>query len=253
MQRVLKGAECLGEWKFNSEPGSVLGKGTIGTVYLLCRYIGRKKKLRDCAGAAKVQRLGSNRELIMFQNEVKAQKEFQGIGPEIHGTCLIRKKKQNYGIIVMEKIDQTLDQYLSKRRSRDALNKVGEQMTAILAELKSRKLTHGDLALFNVGLIGERLVLIDFDRAAVKPSEYSPKVDLLRLFVEFRKSTQARGTKKTNSKNLTFIRNNWFEAWRVALGISKRQVDVKKSAKEHDAMWTREYRKYCVKAKVKCL
>ena len=87
-----------------------LGQGAFGSVLLICD----KNKTSDCK-ALKVVKIKKREQLTDFLDEIKYGRLFSkyGLGPEIFDTLLLnRPNGKKLGIIVMEKIDITLEKFL---------------------------------------------------------------------------------------------------------------------------------------------
>ena len=229
---------CINQWV----PTTILGVGTVGTVFLSCK----KNNTKTCA-AMKIQLIENKDDETLFKEEIKKQKSFKPYAPTVYDTCIILDKNETkYGIIIMETLGTELDSYLTKKLTTTKLLKVVDDITEILVFCKKNKLTHGDLALFNIAFNSKNnLVFLDFDRASNK---FYPLVDYLRLHIEMFVKTQSKGTKKLNNDNLKFLQKHLWR-WAEALDL---QVP-KLTANEMDEFWVREYSKYCVAAGVKCL
>ena len=230
---------CINQWV----PMSILGVGTVGTVFLSCR----KTNNKNCA-AMKIQLIENKNDEKLFLEEIKKQKHFEKYAPTVYDTCIINdNNKTRYGIIIMETLGMELDLYLTKKLTNTQLTKVVDDITNILHFCKQNKLTHGDLALFNIAFNSKNnLVFLDFDRAS---SKFYPLVDYLRLHIEMFVSTQSNGTKKIHKDNLIFIRKH-LSKWANALDV---QVPSQLTAKAADALWIQEYTKYSKAEGIKCL
>ena len=104
-----------GIWNGNDEDDNYvikdcLGQGAFGSVLLICD----KNKTSDCK-ALKVVKIKKREQLTDFLDEIKYGRLFSkyGLGPEIFDTLLLnRPNGKKLGIIVMEKIDITLEKFL---------------------------------------------------------------------------------------------------------------------------------------------
>jgi predicted Ser/Thr protein kinase len=207
-----------------------LGKGEVGTVF----YVSKDSK-EDCY-AVKIELIDSKyNPTFAFNNEVKSQKAFAPYAPHIYVSGIYDLK---IGFIIMDLIDETLDEYLVQQRTPQELDDVIQKIGNALEFLKKKKLTHGDLALFNIGFLksDRKLVFIDFDRATYNTLHYSPCVDKLRLITEFYITAQSKGVKRMHLSNMRYIRSHGFRRWWNL---------TKVNAKETEKELVNAYKKYC--------
>ena len=230
---------CIAGWKV----GKLLGIGTVGTVWAICND--REGK---CA-AIKIQEMTTKKEKLSFLNEVENQKAFAPYAPRVYTSCTIESNTYIYAAVVMEIMGDELDKCLThKRMSKAKLNQIGKQVLNICEFLQASRITHGDLALFNLAFDKEgELKMIDFDRSSKK--FFCPEVDFFRLQLELYKSFQSNGTKNIPTKNLSFLRKEWLHRWAQALGGQQ----PARTGGEADANWEHHYEKYCKKARILCL
>ena len=82
---------CINQWV----PMSILGVGTVGTVFLSCR----KTNNKNCA-AMKIQLIENKNDEKLFLEEIKKQKHFEKYAPTVYDTCIINDNndKTRYGI-----------------------------------------------------------------------------------------------------------------------------------------------------------
>lgn len=229
---------CIRQWQI----GHVLGVGTVGTVILAC-----KKKNKHCA-AMKIQVLHNKTERHSFETELKNQQAFLPYAPKIYDHCLYSDKQSGveFGILIMELLDEELDRYLTQKRSKEEIAAIGERIKDMLLFMKQKGYTHGDLALFNLAFVKNGpLVMLDFDRAST--SVYAPAVDTLRLQTEMTKSTQSANTKSILPAHLRDLKR-FVPQWHKALGTAQ-----PKTAKDADRAWEEAYEVYCKEAHIKCL
>lgn len=223
----------------------LLGKGTVGTVFLSCV----KKKNSHCY-AMKVQKIRNKEEERNFLAESSMQTLFDGIGPTLYESITITSRTSNtkYGVIIMDLLGDTLDVRLANPRlSVTDIDAIASQITGIFKELKRRRITHGDLALFNFAFDdGDNLKLVDFDRSS---AQYHPMVDFLRVHLELFLSKLSIGTTRIPANVLRRLRSNVPE-WGYVL--FNRETTIEK-ADVVEQLWIEEYERYCKKAKVKCL
>lgn len=237
--KIIKQFPCIRGWNV----GKVLGVGTVGTVVCACNK--EKKKKKKCA-ALKVQVLRNKAEMKSYMTEIYNQKKFGEFAPKVYGDCTIQSDGVTYGVIIMELLEVELDKFLEKKRSLDVMQKIGRRITEMIRFMWSKKLTHGDTALFNLAFTKRgKLVMLDFDRASTEV--YRPEVDTLRLQIETVRSTQSKNTKVIHKDNLRFLKN-FTGKWHAA--AETRPVP---GASEADEAWVNAYEEYCKEAGIKCL
>jgi len=229
---------CMDDWKM----GELLGQGTAGKVY-------RVEKDGKMA-AAKIQILKNSIDVDRFKREVQNQKAFGRYAPEIYLDCVEKRDKStSFGVIIMEPIDIELDNWLSTPQNSTELANLVQDISSIGKYCIKHKLTHGDLALFNIARTHSgRWVFIDFDRAST--SVFRPDVDIYRLQLEIQSPPKDRSmnSKPLNSANVKWLRKNaiapWQAAWQQPNAFNSSQVSVE---------WENAYEDYCVAANIKCL
>lgn len=236
---MLDETPCIRGWDINK----VLGIGTVGTVFLACQKTNSSK----CA-AMKVQVLANQQDRKSFQEELEKQEKFNPYAPKLYEKCIATDTKGGlFGIIVMEPLGLELDAYLSSKRSTDELNMVGRSIETILRFCHSKKITHGDLALFNIAFNSQnKLVFLDFDRAS--SHGYHPEVDFWRLFIELFESTRSNGTKPIHGSNTEYLKR-FLPDWAMALGVAY----VPMTPEQGEEVWVEAYTKFCKAENVKCL
>ena len=229
---------CLSKYNFlKARNVRLLGIGTVGTVFLSCGG--------NICVAVKIMEMVNKEELEEFHHEVMMQKQFHGIGPDLYNSCTLRKNGKIYGAIVMEKMFIELDSYLSYPRKKKELISIGNQLTGIIANMTDKRITHGDLALFNISVTDDGIVkLIDFDRSSV--NIFMPEVDVYRIIGEMYDPSSTKNTKKMPRKNTDTLLQ-FSEKWLQAAGLET--IDPK----EAEDKWYDAYEIYCVKANIKCL
>jgi len=123
----------------------------------------------------------------LWVHEIKCLKAFSnaGVGVKFISSCIVYLPDNNmglFGVHIMQKVDGILMDYLEKEIPIEELEHIGNSMTDIFIKMKKANLTHGDLALFNIGYVNstpKKLVLFDYDKA--KTDRYYPDVDILRV------------------------------------------------------------------------
>lgn len=154
----------------------ILGIGENGTVYNMLSNTSNKEvavKILECS-------------YDEYQYEVQNQNMMYPFSCKIFEHFY----DSGYGIIVMQKCDQTLMEYLYIERTSGELLNITSCLVCLLQMLIDRKVIHGDLALFNIGVIEEHgdvlLVLLDFGESLsfCNRSDLEKNLDYLRLYVE---------------------------------------------------------------------
>ena len=135
------------------------------------------------------------------ETEHKIQEKFYPFAPKIYMTRQFKDGEDTYVIIVMEKLGESLLDYLTKERSDEEIDKVIDDLKEYLIFAKRSKLTHGDLALFNLAFrrSNKKLIPFDFDRAS---SEYDKFIDVYFLIYNFCHVEGTVGHEKLFQKNL---------------------------------------------------
>ena len=229
---------CMDDWKM----GALLGQGTAGKVYRVFRD--------GTVAAAKIQILKNAIEVDRFKREVQNQKAFGRYAPMIYLDCVEKRDKNtSFGVIIMELIVTELDNWLTTPQDSTELAHLVQDISSIGKYCIKHKLTHGDLALFNIAQTHSgRWVFIDFDRAST--SVFRPDVDIYRLQLEIQSPPKDRSmnSKPLNSANVKWLRKNaiapWQAAWQQPNAFNSSQVSVE---------WENAYEDYCVAANIKCL
>jgi hypothetical protein len=231
---------CLSRYNNRSE---LLGVGTVGTVFLMCE----KKDSSQCH-AVKIQLLNSNIERRLFHLERANQFAFSPFAPTIFQHCVQKLPGgREVGVVSMQPIDTELDEYLTKARTSAELRAVVSGITQALKFLVAQRLTHGDLALFNIAYGDGKWQFIDFDRSSTKI--YAPAVDILRLISEWSVSSRSQGTKPIKRSNVKFIKKHGLPAWSALFP----EVRIPASVGDINMAWEDAYENYCRSAGVLCL
>lgn len=228
---------CLAKW----QRGRILGRGTSGIVYAVTRD--------GLSAAAKLQRLTTRAQVDKHERELRNQEAFSPHAPQLIFHCMERQGKHWQAAMVMEQIEVELDRWLSTKRSPSELQDMVDQVAAIGRFCVQNKLTHGDLALFNVARSQTgRWMFIDFDRASTRV--FRPDVDLLRLQMELLSPPKYRSTntQPLHASNVAWLRKHALPAWKTAWK-QPNQFNDPTTAKQ----WERSYEEYCHAAQIPCL
>ena len=154
---------CMRKWKITH----FLGNGTEGYVFA-CR-----SKKGSKTGALKIQPM---KDKSATRRQVKIHKKFAALGlsPKIHSHCTKVKMGSTVLFLNMDRIDTTLRQWLTKRRSTKMIDLLVERLFDILRVMRENGVTHGDFHLSNIGFVFRRdsspgkIQLIDIDAASTK-------------------------------------------------------------------------------------
>ena len=230
---------CLKGWII----GQYLGVGTIGTVFEACNEDG------SICAAIKMCELTTADEVRTYEQEVHVQTKFASlnIGPRVFDNCTVKDVTSGryYTVIIMEKMGQELDDYLTSRRTNKELDHIISQLKILFSLLEKNRVTHGDLALFNIAFDeNNTLKFIDYDRAST--SVYDPETDIYRLQSEFYDPTDTENTKPIDEYNRLYILDSML--------ILTNIIKVKPVKDQHSSYyWYKHYITYCKKARIACL
>jgi serine/threonine protein kinase len=132
----------------NYEIYDYINEGANGAVYLICN----KKNNGDCK-ALKIAILENKEKIDDFLAEVKYNQIFAqyNLGPKIYSHKIFPFKQDTYGLIVMEKIDGTLEDLLKTRKSKEVLDTIMNWIEYSIKMMCKYNLTHGDLHWGNIG------------------------------------------------------------------------------------------------------
>jgi len=148
------------------------------------------------------------------------------------------------GVLVMERLDQRLDDYLAEPRSEDEIAQIASEIREAITAVSSAGATHGDLALFNIGLLDGRVVLFDFDDSSIEYA--SILVDATRVLMETYSSTQSDGTHPIDSRNAALLRKE-LKPWVLELMQDEEFIDGDSfTASALEQIWLEVYNDYCV-------
>ena len=237
---IKKAAENLPGLDKYRENFRFLATGTAGVVYYGC------EKKEKCM-AIKVQLLDSKEKVEQFKKECKNQEAFGTMAPKVYASFTEDYAENTFGVLVMDLIGEELDKYLVKKRTNAELDNVITGITKIIKFLKKKKVTHGDLALFNIAFSQDykKLLLIDYDVAST--TIHHTAVDILRILTEWDKKTRSKGTKKMHSDNVDYIIEYGIPKW------AETEAVTFVTNQERAGEWEKAYQKYCRVAKVECL
>ncbi len=169
-----------------------------------------------------------------FLREVAMQREFAPHSPVILHSCIEKLGAHKFGVVIMEKLDCTLDVYLGSQLSLEELGHITSELAKLLKFSACKRLVHGDLALFNIGVRMKpslELVFIDFGMS--KDCSGSQLVDQLRIAIECFPQTRSRGTKPVIKLNMQFVLDHLVKFW-----------FPQPVAEELDKQWETEFNKY---------
>jgi hypothetical protein len=217
-----------------------LATGTHGEAFSM-----RKKDKRF---VAKLQLLHRADDFRTFEHEVHAQRAFNGhnLGVPLLHKQIMSLGRQTIGVTVMPFVE-TLDQYLRVKRTHAELDKVLHALVKLLRQIQRAKLTHGDLALFNMYAHNGAVKTIDFDLAST--DVFAPAVDVLRVVTELSAETRSTGGKKVHPYNDRYLRSQGLDIMRDSFG---EDFELDGSPADIDHAWERAFGVYCKKAHVRC-
>lgn len=125
------------------------------------------------------------------------------------------------GYIVMELVDQNLYDFLCTKKPYNCLNRIGKDLCDMLGFLTVKKVIHGDMALFNIGILfGKKydetydyhsIKLLDCGDSLPNCSKHllDKQLDFLRLWVEIFSDHISRSSTsnlKCNDQNIRYLR-----------------------------------------------
>lgn len=176
-----------------------IGEGSYGSIWKICDEDG----FADCNYVVKVEKIvrrkKPKKELVQ---EFKVQKEFyrKKLTIEPIEQSFFKKGQTTYSLILMRRVDGTLESWLEEQRTDREIQDVFEEIIALNNKIKRAKFTHGD---FNVGNIGFDIEIVRRGREEQFRPVFFP--------IDF-----GWATTKTNVKNLDLL-----QLYRVASSFSK--------------------------------
>ena len=198
---------------------------------------------------AKLQLLRTADSYRSFEHEVAVQREFESrhLGLPLVQQQVVTIGSHTIGVTVMPYVT-TLNKFLDEKRTPAQLETVIVLLIKLLHQIQRAKLTHGDMALFNVYWAGTQLKVMDFDLGSV--DVYAPEVDVLRVATELSTSTRSSGGKKVHPYNDKYLGTTGLALFREAFGADYSLSGSKKAINQE---WERSFGVYCKKAHVRCL
>jgi len=173
---IIKEALCLKEYTF----GKFIATGNGGMVISITDITNQKEyvvKLMEYS--------------IGFLYEVQSSRRFMklGIGVDIYKACRVDFELDEnqhifkVGILVMEKIEKTLDTFLFDStpnvKDQENANRIGAQLLQLFDVMKQNNICHYDLHSGNIGFIGTKMKVFDFGMSSV--IQYYPELTVLSL------------------------------------------------------------------------
>lgn len=217
------------KWRLPEKP-LLLGTGSTGSIFKVI-----SSKNAQTFAAAKLQRRGTlDQWLCEIEAHSKFSKAIPSMVPRLYYTNALAR------LIVMEHVEgERLDRYLAVQRAPEELGVIAENLTSVFAALRKHKLTHGDMALFNVIIDPKTLQvrLIDFDRASHRV--YRPWVDRLRFANEWWPEVRSAGTAEIEASNAHFMQQQTWLLPRTILSCSVACRDLR---------WEKMYNAYMRRA-----
>jgi hypothetical protein len=198
---------------------------------------------------AKLQRLQRADDYRTFEHEVHAQRTFAShkLGVPLIHKQIVSLGRQTIGVTVMPLVE-TLDGYLHVKRTHAELDKVLHALNKLLHQIQRAKLTHGDLALFNMYVHNGAVKVMDFDLAST--DVFAPAVDVLRVATELSATTRSSGGHTVHAYNERYLRSQGLALFREAFGADFKLCGT---FEDIDFAWKRAFAVYCKKAHVRCL
>jgi hypothetical protein len=241
VERFIEHSEKLNKiLKWPIENNTLLGIGSQGIVFSSI------KNGQDVA--VKLIELEKEDHIAIYKHEVASQKMFLPFSPKIFDDGIIKiSTKLSYGVIIMEVLGDELDKYLMRKRSKVELKSVESDLVTIFKFMLESRLTHGDMALFNIAKRKSdgHFILLDFDSASDR--FFQPEVDIYRMQSEIYNPKENPSLKEMDKSNLKFLLRH-VPNWSKMMGIKK--VNNKFS----ENYWRYNYQEYCKKVKeVQCL
>jgi tRNA A-37 threonylcarbamoyl transferase component Bud32 len=189
--------------------------------------------------AIKLKSLRTRLDHDRFAHELAMLRACHELGPAVTSGTVESGTGSYTGVICMEWIPCTLDVHIAQQKSTDALgSSFADGLDAILEALGRRRITHGDLALFNIGVTGSgRLLLLDFELSSLKT--YEPAVDVYRLCGEFYSEFRSAGNAAFEDTKTEYIRRAWMPRWLERVGVSGSL-----KASQIESRWRAAYERY---------
>lgn len=133
-----------------------IGSGAYGSIWKLCD----QDSYSDCKYAVKVEQVDHIPEPKSYDQlryEYKMQRNFycNGLGVEPIKHKMFKRGKTTYSMIVMCRMDGTMEDLLTTERTSDEIDILYRKMKAILKRLKRHHMTHGDFHVGNLGYTQE--------------------------------------------------------------------------------------------------
>ena len=219
IKQVMNHAECCQEY----ENVKYVNHGSVGVVFSMThRRNGAKVilKIQPVSDTIKDRQQGRTKKQDWL-HEMKYLQKFSdiGLGVNLVTYCIVNhipRLKGEFGLIIMDPITNTLDQYLSTRRTSQELDHVGQELYRMFKSMYQNQVSHGDLAFFNIGYVmtptphsakhpSIQIRLIDFDRSAIDQSWI--EVDVLRVIDALYSELTVFHT------NADYLYNHWRSKW----------------------------------------
>jgi tRNA A-37 threonylcarbamoyl transferase component Bud32 len=164
----------------------ILGKGSYGEVYKIC------KDNAECK-AIKINMLDSS--VTETIREFKMQQKFAkyGLAPQVYEAGLFKKSNKDYGYIIMDLVDSTLATLIKNKLSVPELDIIINMITDMIKKLCLNNLIHGDLHWDNIAyqisagdkniIIELKLIPIDLGMACClkNNNKCNPGLEILQL------------------------------------------------------------------------
>ena len=127
----------------------LIGSGSYGTIWKICD----EKTFSDCNYVVKIEKKVKSLGKRKMKEEFKVQKLFNEKGLTIKpiDQVFFKKGRREFSMILMERVDGTLYDWLKQERSETELKRVFKQLMELQKKIKRSGFTHGDFHESNIG------------------------------------------------------------------------------------------------------
>ena len=191
-----------------------IGKGTYGSVYLLCNIVSKK--------CDKVIKFSTDTSGSEFHHEIRMNKLFAKykLAPAVVKGMYLSKKKVS--VIIMDRVDMTLESYLKQDLTEKEVTKIFTKIKTLLSKLKKYNLLHGDFHAGNIGLTQKKndigLFMIDFGFSKqIDNMTNLDELDYLQLYRTLFYNKEFKGP-HINKKNIDLVKKLTISLYRSRFG-----------------------------------
>lgn len=217
VQRTMQNIDILDEylgcvgWRIMT----LIGVGEHSTVFEVA-CVDKMSAYNRSRGAVKITELVDGAH--SFRNECIRQSAAAPYAPYIYHESTFR----GINVCVMELMGETLSDFLARRRNAYELEQVAEDITRFLQFYHEKRITHGDLALFNIArrVTSNSFIPIDFGYAEADAEKYAPEVDVYRLIDAFFDPSSTQGSRAISPKNMSTF-PPYFSRWCTICNVEK--------------------------------